>query len=104
MVFKKWVTATAEFFLVSPKALRNRLYWVREYIGLLKHYLEFEPETLHYPRQTPAPYSSIFVKRLHTALDKGLLTARKAAGLLNMSLDGLKELFKSYQLEPCYDL
>jgi len=104
MVFKKWVTATAEFFLVSPKALRNRLYWVKEYIGLLKHYLEFEPEALHYSRQAPAPYSSIFVTRLHTALDRGLLTARKAAALLNTSLEGLKDLFKAYQLEPCYDL
>jgi Zn-dependent peptidase ImmA (M78 family) len=103
-VFTKWVTTTAKFFLVSPKALHNRLRWVQEYIALLKEYLKLEPEKLHYDVPAPSLYSAIFIKRLHAALDKGLLTARKASALLNLSLDGLTDLFKAYQLEPCYDL
>jgi Zn-dependent peptidase ImmA (M78 family)/DNA-binding XRE family transcriptional regulator len=104
MVFRKWVTKTAEFFLVSPKALHNRLRWIQEYIVLLKQHLKIEPEKLHYETPMPSLYSSIFIKRLHTSLAKRLLTARKAAELLNLSLDGLTNLFKDYNLEPCYDL
>jgi Zn-dependent peptidase ImmA (M78 family)/DNA-binding XRE family transcriptional regulator len=104
MAFKKWVTKTAEFFLVSPKALHNRLRWVQEYIALLKEYLKLEPEKLHYDVPAPSLYSAVFIKRLHAALTKGLLTARKAAELLDLSLDGLSDLFSTYQLDPCYDL
>lgn len=40
----------------------------------------------------------MFVKELHAALDRGRLTARKAASALGMTLGELADLFKTYEL------
>jgi Zn-dependent peptidase ImmA (M78 family)/transcriptional regulator with XRE-family HTH domain len=46
----------------------------------------------------PKLFSESFVKQLHTALDKGQLTARKAAKTLGLSLHELGQLFVIYEL------
>ena len=46
----------------------------------------------------PKLFSQSFVKQLHTALDKGQLTARKAAKALGLSLHELAQLFVIYEL------
>jgi len=46
----------------------------------------------------PKMFSETFVKQLHTALDKGRLTARKAAKALSLSLHELAQLFVVYEL------
>ena len=46
----------------------------------------------------PKLFSESLVKQLHAALDKGRVTARKAAKALGMSLAELYELFASYGL------
>lgn len=43
-------------------------------------------------------FSLNFVKELHAALDRGRLTARKAAQMLGISLGDLASLFKAYDL------
>ncbi|SEK66421.1 protein of unknown function [Roseateles sp. YR242] len=48
--------------------------------------------------ETPKPFSTMFVKELHAALDRGRLTARKAASALGMTLGELADLFKTYEL------
>ena len=48
--------------------------------------------------ETPKLFSSRFVKELHAALDRGRLTARKAAKTLGMSLADMSQLFVTYDL------
>jgi Zn-dependent peptidase ImmA (M78 family) len=48
--------------------------------------------------ETPELFSPNFVKLLHVALDKGRLSARKAAKTLGMSLHELTELFAAHDL------
>jgi Zn-dependent peptidase ImmA (M78 family)/transcriptional regulator with XRE-family HTH domain len=48
--------------------------------------------------ELPKLFSSSFVKELHLALDRGRLTARKAARTLGMPLGDLANLFKTYEL------
>jgi hypothetical protein len=48
--------------------------------------------------EVPKPFSRSFVGELHAALDRGRLTARKAAQTLGMSLSDLASLFKAYEL------
>lgn len=48
--------------------------------------------------ELPGLFSRSFVEQLHTALDKGRLTARKAAKTLGMSLADLSQLFVTYEL------
>jgi Zn-dependent peptidase ImmA (M78 family)/DNA-binding XRE family transcriptional regulator len=48
--------------------------------------------------ELPRPFSESFVKQLHVALDKGRVTARKAARTLSLSLQDLAQLFETYEL------
>lgn len=48
--------------------------------------------------EQPKLFAETFVKQLHTALDKGRLTARKAAKALGLSLQELAQLFVSHEL------
>jgi len=48
--------------------------------------------------ELPKLFSSSFVKELHVALDRGRLTARKAAQALGMSLGDVASLFEAYEL------
>ncbi|MCZ7561296.1 MAG: XRE family transcriptional regulator [Burkholderiaceae bacterium] len=53
---------------------------------------------------TPALFSTEFVRQLHVALDKGQLSARKAAKLLSLSLSELTALFTAHELAPPFEL
>lgn len=46
----------------------------------------------------PGLFSSSFVEQLHVALDKGRLSARKAAKTLGFSLHELTQLFEAYRM------
>jgi len=48
--------------------------------------------------ETPKLFSPRFVKELHAALDRGRVTARKAAKTLDMSLSDMSQLFVAYEL------
>ena len=52
----------------------------------------------------PRLFSQRFVKRLHRALDRGDLSVRRAAGLLDCTIEDLEDLFKSYEMEVPFDL
>lgn len=53
---------------------------------------------------TPLSFSTSFVKMLHSALDTGGLSARKAAKSLGMSLSGLVALFAAYDMPAPFEL
>ncbi len=52
----------------------------------------------------PKPFSKAFVGMLHTALDKGWLSARKAAKSMGMPLGELTDLFVAHGMPPPFDL
>lgn len=52
----------------------------------------------------PGLFSRSFVEQLHVALDKGRLSARKAAKTLGFSLRELMELFTAYRLHAPFSL
>ena len=53
---------------------------------------------------TPKPFSKSFVEMLHVALDKGWLSARKAAKALGMTLGELTQLFETHEMQPPFAL
>jgi Zn-dependent peptidase ImmA (M78 family)/transcriptional regulator with XRE-family HTH domain len=52
----------------------------------------------------PNLYSADFVARLHKVLDRGYVSVRKAAALLDCSVDDLKSLFAAYKLSVPFAL
>jgi Zn-dependent peptidase ImmA (M78 family)/DNA-binding XRE family transcriptional regulator len=52
----------------------------------------------------PPPFSKTFVERMHWGIDTGRLSARKAAQLLDTTLNGLQALFCAYGLEAPFEL
>ena len=52
----------------------------------------------------PKRFSAEFVQRLHTGLAKGQLSVRRAAGLLDMTIENLADLFRGYKLSVPFDL
>lgn len=58
----------------------------------------------HHNQQPPNLFSLDFVRKLHSALDKGRLSARKAAKTLSLSLAELTELFEAHGMQPPFDL
>jgi hypothetical protein len=52
----------------------------------------------------PKLFSRRFVERLRRALEHGDLSVRRAAGLLDCTIEDLEDLFKSYEMEARFDL
>ena len=52
----------------------------------------------------PKLYSRRFVECLHQGIDRGLISVRRVAGLLNCTIDDLKDLFREHGMEPPFDL
>lgn len=99
-----WLRQHAGELRVSPAAL----YWRLVNLGLLaKDALEAkalgriaEPAA----ESRPNLYSADFVARLHKVLDRGEVSVRKAAALLDCSMDDLKALFAAYKLDAPFAL
>lgn len=103
-----WLNRTASNFLVSAKALKWRL----TNLGWLTQadLLEISDGKLtangrpNAEQQRPRPFCEPFVRRLHIALAKGQLSVRRAAELLNLTIDDLAQLFRDYKLPVPFDL
>jgi transcriptional regulator with XRE-family HTH domain/Zn-dependent peptidase ImmA (M78 family) len=99
-----WLRQHAAAMRVSPAALYWRLVNLRlvtkdameaEVLGRIA-----EPAA----ESRPNLYSAEFVARLHKVLDRGDVSVRKAASLLDCSTDDLKSLFASYKLSVPFAL
>lgn len=55
-------------------------------------------------RPVPRLFAPEFVQRVHTALSEGDLSVRRAASLLEMTIEDLADLFKAYELPVPFDL
>jgi Zn-dependent peptidase ImmA (M78 family)/transcriptional regulator with XRE-family HTH domain len=95
-----WLTQQASELQVSAIAL----YWRLVNLGLInKDDYPFPPVPkvkAMASREVPKLYNRAFVQRLHKVLDRGHLTALRAAEVLDCSFTELVQLFRSYELEP----
>lgn len=98
------INAVAKKFKVSSVALKNRL----RNMGLLTDgdLLRIDDSRLKWAdtESKPLLYSKAFVERLHFILDRGRLSVRRAAELLDCMIEDLTELFLSYGLKAPFDL
>ena len=103
-----WLNRTAPAFLVSAKALKWRLTnlgWISKagqtdiHDGKLTANGRPAKE-----QQIPKLFCEEFVRRLHTGLAKGQLSVRRAASLLEMTIEELAQLYRDYQLPVPFDL
>ena len=99
-----WIKETAHLFGVSGPALLWRLF-------NLGHLNKAALEAIHQKRLSQEPeatkpklYSQRFVQCLHKGIDKGLISVRKVAALLDCNIEDLEDLFREYGLEPPFDL
>ena len=102
--WRDWLNDRAYGLRVSTPALQWRLVQ----IGLLPKgdvdpALDWfnEPDK---PSRTPERFSAEFVRVLHSGLSDGKLSVRRAAGVLDMSIDDLAALFTQYQLDVPFDI
>ncbi len=105
----EWIPATALELQVSGQAL----YWRLRNLGWLTDgdALDIDPSRLvqradpdhAIPNDRPL-YSRVFVARLHKVLDSGLVSVRKAAELLDCTIEDIADLFKAYSLPVPFDL
>lgn len=98
-----WVRTSASVLSVSGTAFYYRL----KNLGLLKDGDGWmEPERLVRPDDAPKPklYSRRFMERLHAGIGRGLVSVRRTARLLDVTIDDLADLFRDHGLEPPFDL
>ncbi len=99
----QWIIATAKDFRVSGQAL----YWRLVNAGLLSKTVPVDLRLLSRSDEKdgaakPNRYSAQFARRLHTVLDRGLVSVPKAAELLECEPYDLKEIVSAYGFDPSF--
>lgn len=103
-----WLNATATEFRVTAVALKWRLVQLG-WLGKAD-LLDIRDDRLtangRPKKEQPVPklFSLEFVQRLHHALSEGELSVRRAAALLDTTIDDLADLFRAYELTVPFDL
>jgi hypothetical protein len=54
--------------------------------------------------EKPKPFSLDFMRILKRGIEEGGISVRRAAGLLNMTIDDLADLFRGYSLAVPFDI
>ncbi len=104
----KRLNATASDFLATAKALKWRLTnlgWLAKddlaKINDTKLTFNGRPKD---EQPWPARFNTEFVKRLYVALAKGQLSVRRAAEILDLTVESLGDLFREHKLSVPFDL
>jgi Zn-dependent peptidase ImmA (M78 family)/DNA-binding XRE family transcriptional regulator len=100
-VFNDWLASSAHALRVSPIAL----HWRCHNLGLTgrPHGTTVVGNSVE-PNGAPPPlFSARFVERVHSAVESGRLSLRKAAGLLELSLAEFSELCRTYGRPLSFD-
>jgi Zn-dependent peptidase ImmA (M78 family)/DNA-binding XRE family transcriptional regulator len=102
-----WLNATATEFLVTAVALKWRLVqleWLtKSDLAKIKDGKLTANGQAKEDRPKPRLFSAEFMERLHRALSTGELSVRRAASLLDTTLEELAELFLAYELTVPFD-
>ncbi len=103
-----WLNTTANNLRVTAVALKWRLVqlgWLTKADLLTIRDKKLTANGCsHTPSPTPRRFSEAFMQRLHDALATGALSVRRAASLLDMTIEDLGELFEDYELPIPFDL
>ena len=103
-----WLNATATELLVTAVALKWRLVQL-DWLGK-PDLMDIHDERLtangrpRQPLPMPKLFSDEFVRCLHRALSKGDLSVRRAASVLEITIEDLGDLFNDYGLTVPFDL
>lgn len=103
-----WMNRTASAFLVTAQALKWRL----TNLGWLSKadHLDIQDSRLvangrpEAEQQKPRLFNEDFVRRMHTALERGDISVRRAASVLEITIEDLADLFRDYGLPVPFDL
>lgn len=103
-----WLNQTASELLVTSDAL----YWRLRQLGWLTQAasLDIVKERLTWNGRSPSAqtlpklFSHPFAERLHWALERGEISVRRAAELLDFTVEDLEDLFKSYEFSVPFDI
>jgi Zn-dependent peptidase ImmA (M78 family) len=95
------INEVAKHFKVSSQAAYYRL----KNLGRLDNLGDIDEDLLKWSSDEDMPllYSRYFVDMLHEVLERGLVSVRKAASLLNITVDDIDDLFRDYGLQPLYE-
>jgi Zn-dependent peptidase ImmA (M78 family)/DNA-binding XRE family transcriptional regulator len=93
----------AEVLRVAPVSLAWRLFNLRLIDEPTRQQLARERQR-PVADDVPPRFSRAFVEMLHEALDRGEISARKAAGSMGLDLDGLRTLFAEHGRPAPFDL
>lgn len=104
-----WLTTTAAEYDVSATALywrlvNMKLLGLRQAEKVDKERLIDRGASHRDEASKPKLYSKSFAEKLHMAIDKGFVSARKAAELLQCNIEDIVALFQSYNMDPLIDL
>ena len=103
-----WLNATASGLLVTAVALKWRLFqlgWLGKTDLLDIHDAKLTANGRPKKDQpVPRLFGQEFVQRLHEALAEGDISIRRAASLLETTIEDLADLFKVYELTVPFDL
>jgi Zn-dependent peptidase ImmA (M78 family)/transcriptional regulator with XRE-family HTH domain len=102
-----WIRASAPKLGVSGPALKWRLVNMgvikqQQVVALSDDFLRSNSEESN--SRPPARYSKRFVSAISWGIDEGHVSARRAAQLLNTSVDDLRDLFAEHGLSAPFDL
>lgn len=87
----------ADYFCVSVSALHWRLVDL-SFLGKQAVMVEVEAPSEAFLQDTPAPFSSLFMAVIASAIDKGNVSVGRVAKLLEISREGLRELFAAHRI------
>jgi Zn-dependent peptidase ImmA (M78 family)/DNA-binding XRE family transcriptional regulator len=104
-----WLNQTASELGVSAVALKWRLVTIgrldrKTASSIADDALRNNGQALVMDRELPARFGKRFIEVIATAIAKGHLSVRRAAKLLDMSIDELAELCDSYKIARPFDL
>lgn len=98
---QSWFRKVSELFEVSVQALKFRLVNAKL---LLEEVLVSIDLDIH-EKSSPAPaFGRTLLERLNRGIDRGLISARKAATLLRTTLDDLASVLRFNDLDPSFSL
>lgn len=101
-----WIVRTARELGVSGSAVYYRLRNLELLTDadLLNDNISIDRLVRHDRFEAPSLYSERFVDMLRRVLDRGLMSVRKAAGLLDCTIEDLEDLFRAYNMQVPFDL
>lgn len=102
-----WMNSVADHFRVTASALKWRLFnlgWLSKDEKIDEEKLAANGKRVQRNKEAPKLFGKQFMNRFELGLRKGHISVRRAAQLLELSIDGLANLFRSYDLAVPFDM